>query len=415
MTKTFSFLPKSLNRILFYCFCQLKILFSVMKLRRLIILVIHFELFRTILLPGQEVSTDHKGQLRQQIEQYREQINRQDQAESSALDLLDNIQQEIGLTRELVRTLQQEEARKKQEIQQSEEKLGSLETDLEKLKTVYARRLVFLYKHGRTYDLEILLRAKSFNQALTWIKYQKMLLENDQRNIKNIQKKRSQIHQEKEHQKNIWQETRIILDDKNRENNHLANRKKKQEQLLAQIRKDKPAYLKKIREAENSLTEIEQIIKAQETRRRQAAAIKPTPVPEYSDFPELKKRMIWPIKGKVIKEFGNIRHPELKTVTRSLGIDIKATPGAEIMAVADGVVARIQWIRGIGTLILVNHDGGYYTVYANVGDVFIDRDEQVQIGQAIGTVGEAGVDNIPKVHFEIWQNNEAVDPLKWLR
>ncbi len=384
-------------------------------MRRVTILMIHLVLFGVIRLAGQDVSADHKVKLRQQIDQYRELINRQQHAESSALDLLDNYQQEIGLTRELIRTLQRDEIRKKHEIQQSEDKLNSLEADLEKLKSFYVQRLVFLYKHGRSHDLEIILKAKSFNQALTWIKYQKMLLENDRRNIKNIQKKQLQILQEKEHQKKVWQETRILLDEKSSESKHLTDQKKKQEQLLAQIRKDKPAYLQKIREAENSLTEIEQIIKAQETRRRQAAAIQTQKVPEYSDFPDLRKKMIWPIKGKVIKEFGNFRHPELKTVTRSLGIDIKAAPGAEIAAVADGVVARIQWIRGIGTLILVNHHGGYYTVYANVGDVFIDRDEKVQSGQVIGTVGEPGVDNISKVHFEIWENNEAVDPMKWLR
>ncbi|MBN2088429.1 peptidoglycan DD-metalloendopeptidase family protein [candidate division KSB1 bacterium] len=386
-----------------------------MKLRRVIILLLNIELFCAILALGQDVSADKKAQLRQQIDQYRDEINRQEKFETSAKDLLDDIQQEMGLTRALVRELQKEEVQKKQEIQRSEDKLVSLENELEKLKSFYTRRLVFLYKHGRTHDLEIILQAKSFNQALTWIKYQKMLLENDQRNIKNIQKKRIQIQQEREHQKKIWQETRALLDEKNVESKHLADRKKKQEHLITQIRKDKPTYLKKIREAENSLTEIEQIIKAQEKRRRQAVTVQQQQVPEYSNFPELKKRMIWPIKGKVIKAFGNIRHPELKTVTRSLGIDIKATPGSEIVAVADGVVARIQWFRGIGTLILVNHHGGYYTVYANVGDVFIDRDEQVQIGQVIGTVGEAGVDNIPKVHFEIWNNNEAVDPMKWLR
>jgi len=382
---------------------------------QMIILVFYYGIFHIAnqALFSQSNSEDKQIQLQQQIRTLKTKIAEQKKREAFTLDLLENIQQEASLTKDLINNLKKEEKTKRNEIDATEIQLNQSETELAKLKSLYSKRLVYIYKHGVVRDLEIILKTKSFNQAFRWLKYQQILTENDRRNIVNIKKKQQQISQNKKKLNKFWQDTQALIKDKDQHRQSLQHRQKEKKSLLTKIRRNKPLYLRKIREAENSLAQIENLILAQESKRHQNAD--QLNIIEYSSFPELKRKMFWPVKGKVIKKFGNYRHPTLKTITKSLGVDIKADYNEPVLAVADGVIARIQWMRGVGTLILINHYSGYYTVYANIAEVLVEKDATVQIGQTIGRVSDAGFDNLPKLHFEIWENNQAVDPLKWLQ
>lgn len=351
-----------------------------------------------------------KEQLSKQINRLNAKITEQEKKESATLDLLNDIGHQMSLTRDLLKELEHKEQTGKSEIQKTEANLNQTEKELKRLKIIYAKRLVHQYKYGGSREVEALLKAKSFNQVYLWLKYQKLLNENDQRNIKNIQKKTAIIAKQKVKLKKIWGETQQLIELKQDESKNLKKRRQQRKKILVKIRKNIHQYQQ---EVEASLGQIEQLIVDQESKRQQGPTYEQ--LPEYSNFPELKKRMIWPIQGKVLKKFGNYRHPQLKTITKSLGIDIKSKFGTEVHAVADGIVSRIQWMRGIGVLILLNHYGGYYTVYANVGEVLVNKNEQIQIGQTLGRVGDAGIDDVPKLHFEIWENNSAVNPLSWLK
>jgi murein DD-endopeptidase MepM/ murein hydrolase activator NlpD len=86
--------------------------------------------------------------------------------------------------------------------------------------------------------------------------------------------------------------------------------------------------------------------------------------------------------------------------------------GSSVAAVADGEVSTIWWLPSYGNLVIVNHDGGYRTVYAHLGDVDVEEGQPVATGQRIGRSGE-GLDG-PMLHFEIWNGRETQDPEKWL-
>lgn len=352
---------------------------------------------------------EQRAQLERQIEVLTSKIEDQERQEASTIALLNDIEHEIALTRSLIKQLQKDEKQKRKDISLTEKSLEQTEKELQKLKELYMARLVYFYKYGHTRDIEILLSAKSFNQVYMWLKYQQALADNDLRNITNIQEKEIRIKQQKDRLKKIWEETRVLLDNKDKQNKNLETRQEQRKRILSNIRKNIKQYKS---EVEKSLAEIKILIEAQESNRQKQPI--PRQLPQYSKFPELQGKMIWPVRGKVVKKFGNYRHPELRTITKSLGIDIRAPFGSPVTAVADGIVSRIQWMRGIGTLILLNHYGGYYTVYANVADIQIQKDDYVQIGQNLGMVGDTGIEKQPHLHFEIWVKNNAEDPLKWL-
>lgn len=353
-------------------------------------------------------ASDEKTELNQKIKALQEKITEQEANEALTLDLLQDIDQEMALTRQHIQKLKQEEQTRLLEIAQTESRLLQTERELVRLKSLLEKRAVYLYKHSQVRDIEILFSVDSFNQILLWLKYQKILAENDQRNIRNIEKKQTTIAGHKTQLRQLWNENQNLLSTKGLEGDRLQQRKTQRQKVLAGIRKNIKNYQQ---EVENSLAQIQQLVRAEEKARQTIVS----EIPVYSEFPELKGKLSWPIRGKIIKNFGDYRHPELKTITKSLGVDIHASPGVPVRAVASGVISRIQWMRGIGVLILLNHNGGYYTVYANLGEVFVRQDEHVLAGHVLGNVGEPGIDNQARLHFEIWEKNTPVNPVKWLQ
>jgi murein DD-endopeptidase MepM/ murein hydrolase activator NlpD len=100
-------------------------------------------------------------------------------------------------------------------------------------------------------------------------------------------------------------------------------------------------------------------------------------------------------------------------VTFNNGIDIQARSGAPIRAVAAGRVEFVDWIEGYGNCIIVNHGGGYYTLYAHASEIFVKSDDNVSAGTVIGEVGDSGSLNGYACHFEIRKSKQALNPMEW--
>lgn len=117
-------------------------------------------------------------------------------------------------------------------------------------------------------------------------------------------------------------------------------------------------------------------------------------------------QFMWPIDGTVVSEYG----PLSDGLTND-GINIAAARGTPIRAAQAGTVAYAgNELRGFGNLILIRHEGGWVTAYAHAEEISVQRGQQVEAGQTIGTVGDSGSVTSPQLHFEIRQGSEPVDP-----
>ena len=132
-------------------------------------------------------------------------------------------------------------------------------------------------------------------------------------------------------------------------------------------------------------------------------------------FEKRKGSLLWPVDGAVVASFGRVVHPVYKTVTVNKGIDIDATKGTLVLSVAQGIVEYVGRMRGYGQFIILNHSGGYLTIYAHLDQVKVANGEQVLLGAIVGTVGETGSLTGPKLHFELRDTEGAIDPIKWLK
>ena len=80
-----------------------------------------------------------------------------------------------------------------------------------------------------------------------------------------------------------------------------------------------------------------------------------------------------------------------------------------------GVASLITYMSGFGNTLIIDHNNGFYTVYAHLSEVLVQKYQAVKAGDQIGTVGESGSLQGTRLHFEIYAQNKPVDPIKWLK
>lgn len=112
----------------------------------------------------------------------------------------------------------------------------------------------------------------------------------------------------------------------------------------------------------------------------------------------------WPAKGKVIQGFT----PTTK------GIDIAGNAGDAIEAAANGkVMYSGNGVRGLGNLIIVNHDNGFITAYAHNRTLLVKAGQEVKKGAKIAEMGQTDAASV-RLHFEVRRQGTPVDPLQYL-
>jgi murein DD-endopeptidase MepM/ murein hydrolase activator NlpD len=120
------------------------------------------------------------------------------------------------------------------------------------------------------------------------------------------------------------------------------------------------------------------------------------------------------VRGKVTTGFGRQKHPKHGTVTFNSGIDIAALEGTPVRCVARGQVEYVDWLDGYGRMVVVNHGGGYYTLYAHLLESLVVVGQSIEPGGILGRVGDSGSLDGAKLHFEVRSKADPVDPRAWL-
>lgn len=124
---------------------------------------------------------------------------------------------------------------------------------------------------------------------------------------------------------------------------------------------------------------------------------------------------IWPVQSvRIGSHYGGRLDPITGQSEVHLGIDIIAPKGTAIKATADGVVTVEGWQGDYGNLIVLKHPNGFTTRYAHLSKFKVKAGAVVQRGDVIGFVGTTGRTTAPHLHYEVRQNDRAVDPRPYL-
>ncbi len=119
--------------------------------------------------------------------------------------------------------------------------------------------------------------------------------------------------------------------------------------------------------------------------------------------------------GWISSYFGKRTDPFTGKAANHTGIDFAGKKGAEIVAVADGVVTWSSDRYGYGIMVEINHGSGYTTRYAHNSENLVSVGDEVKKGQVVALMGETGRATGPNLHFEVLHNGSRVNPVKFIR
>jgi murein DD-endopeptidase MepM/ murein hydrolase activator NlpD len=121
-------------------------------------------------------------------------------------------------------------------------------------------------------------------------------------------------------------------------------------------------------------------------------------------------RFAWPLDGRLLQRFGPAGSGRVND-----GIKIATTLGTAVRAAGDGTIAYAGTeVPLLGGLVLVDHGGGWMSVYGHLDRVAVRLGDRVARGAVIATAGQSGQVQQPQLHFELRQNQRPVDPLRQL-
>ena len=146
-----------------------------------------------------------------------------------------------------------------------------------------------------------------------------------------------------------------------------------------------------------------------------------TTVSEKKEETKQEIKFSSPIKGQILREYATdslVYSDTLQEWITHNGIDIKADKTTVVTAAAKGKVFAIKNDPRYGLTVIINHDDGYQTIYANLLTAeYIVEGEDIDVGQTIGTVGNSATFEIADeyhLHFELLKDNQYLNPTNFM-
>ena len=360
--------------------------------------------------------------LRLEIEKIENRINSKKNEADNIEDILEELNSKINLTEKLIRSLNKEEVVLSSKILETNENIKNKKDKLYDLRENLTQQVQYLYKHGRSKPIEDLITTKDLNSYYYKRKYLNVITEYQNLISTQIDTIIAELEIQKLELNVNLDKKKKIRNEKESENNNLADDKKLRKKYLKKIKKDTKQLSSKLDEQRKLAEEINKMIQIliadkEKARQREKELLnrrenKSNLGDDY--FASMKGKLEWPVDGKIVSKFGPNYNEKTKTWSENPGIDIRVNSGTQIYPVLDGLITKITFLRGYGNIIIIDHGGDYYTVYGNLKNISVTENEYVDESMKIAVVAEK-TNTDSALHFEVWGNFETLNPEDWLK
>jgi len=381
---------------------------------------------------------DKRASLLTDIENTNQLISENKKITDNRLNQVALLNQQISSRKQVIDLMNYEITILEVEIANKEKQIIQLEENLLRKKKNYtvAAQKMYTYKNKQD-KLLFILSAENLPQSYRRLLYLREYSEQQKQNAteiiseqSNVVKEKQQLEKDRASKQSLIEERKTEQEKLNKEEAikriEVESLKKNQKELQAELAKKK-------KEATALNKQIEKIIAEEIAASQKASKSQPNVARTAeikggylmtkeekalsSNFANNKGKLPFPLKGnyKVVKRFGLNKDKEVTNIEISNnGIEIETTAGNEARAVFDGVVTRIFKIQGYNNSIIIRH-GNYLTLYAYIDNVYVKNGDKVKTGQALGKIyTDTDNGNSTVLHFEIWKEQQKLDPLPWL-
>jgi len=318
-----------------------------------------------------------------------------------------NLNEEISLNQNVLRKLDEKKSVLLDDLRYAQGDLTQAQASLVEAGDLVKGRLRGIYKFGRGEAMEVLLTSKTFADLTKRIYYLSIVAGHDRELMsafeETVEAKQVLVdHIEGKRAK--LEETEAEVAEENR---NLAARKEERDALVARLKDKRYYYENMARDLQEASRNLEETLGRLEAGRSEAGS-------KGESFAALAGRLPWPCEGQVISSFGVETHPKFGTIIKNNGIDIKASAGTYVRAVAAGAVSYAGPLTGYGNALILDHGGGYYTLYGRLESVAVQIGYEVSQGDRLGFIGETSAPEGAVLHFEIRLGKKPLDPQAWL-
>lgn len=286
------------------------------------------------------------------------------------------------------------------DVAASEKELEKRIQELEDRREALQKRVRAIYEEGQLSYLEVLFQSTNLSDFITRLEYFTNLVENDQKILADIQAEKKVVEQKtKELQSRRDQAAQLQtqaakakadLDGKNQEYKTALNQNKKAQDDLSEqnerLAADSAAIAAKIRQLTST------------SSGKVLGTISTYPVPGYYEVSSPYGWRIHPVTGK----------KSLHT-----GTDFPAPGGTAILAAGTGKVIMAGWYGAYGNAVIIDHGGGYTSLYGHQSRLGASVGDEVKAGEVIGYVGTTGWSTGNHLHFEVRVNGNPTDPMQF--
>ncbi len=365
--------------------------------------------------PDLESSRRRLQEIRAERDRLRQEQERLESQVRDAGAELRNIERQRETTNRLVNELERQMRGLGDQLLSSSQQLALAQDNLADRRAVLNRRLVEIYKRGPLYTFQVLLTAASFSDLLSRYKYLFLQNRQDRSLVQDI----SRLEQRIRFQRGELVQVRDQLD-RSREERAAELRSYSELAVertarLARLRRSTESTAERLGVLERDEARLNEVLAALErarrnTPRRATGSAGPGTL-TTADLGQLD----WPVDGRILFRFGRDTLASGAVIRRN-GIGIGAAAGTPVKAVSAGRVALVQRLGTYGLTVAVEHGTGYFSLYMQLATARVAKDETIQKGDIVGTVGGENTAEGSHLYFEIRGENQiALDPADWLR
>jgi septal ring factor EnvC (AmiA/AmiB activator) len=291
----------------------------------------------------------------------------------------------------------------------------NLEEEVVRIQYSFRSKIINLYKHGKNYELELLMSSKTPNEFLRRNQYLQKFAQNRKKELRELKSKKF-ILEEKKKMLNLSVSSRRFYVEAKRNEKALL-----QDKLKAVVTRNKEVEFqsntcsKKINRLELELSNIKSYLN-NFSENNQTYKDTKTPRLNYSseNFETIKGTINSPLDISLIrKEFGRNVNNSTNTESFNNGADFSAAEGSKVYSIASGIVTLTGEVPYYGKVIIVDHGNGYRSVYAVLSDVSVRPGDKIKLNQIIAKSG-SNLDG-QGLHFELWKDNTPLNPREWIR
>ena len=374
-----------------------------------------------------------RAQLEKDIAVLNRQLAQNAKNSSAAMNNLSLVRSKISAREKLIAGCDQTLRLLTDSIRVVQAEIDRLQARHDTLSLYYGRLIRGAYKNrdSRIWYM-YLLSSENVGQAFRRFGYLRGLSAEMSDQALRIRETSASLEVEKERLSELKEEADAMRRKVVQERTSLKSEESEQNQLVAQLNKDRKKYQQQLQEKNRQKEALNRKI-ADLIRKEQEAAAKKaasknkgkaktggkTTSTEIdtklsNEFASNKGRLPWPVEGAIVERFGKHKHPVYQTVDlpQNNGVTLAVKRGSPAKAVFNGKVTQIVVLPGYNQCVLVNH-GEYFTLYSKLKSVSVKAGDTVTTGQEVGIVDTIGGED--QFHFELWKGSTPQNPENWLR